>query len=275
MRLLICATCGVQQPEPDDPAMPCPICTDERQFIPAGGQVWTNGDELSRGHTVEMQQKAENLWSLRIKPAFAISQRAFLIRTPAGNVLWDCISLLDDATKSAIDQLGGISAIAISHPHYYSAMADWGRTFDVPVHVHEADADWVLQKDSCIDLWLGETLSLDGGATIIRCGGHFDGASVLHAGDLLGGRGALFSGDTIQVLPDRKHVSFMRSYPNYIPLNAAQVERICAAVEPYSFDTIHGAFDGRTIETGAKEAITRSAQRYLSAIMPATAIGEA
>lgn len=55
------------------------------------------------------------------EPSFAIGQRALLVRTPQGNVLWDSITLIDDATVDAVRKLGGIRAIAISHPHYYSS----------------------------------------------------------------------------------------------------------------------------------------------------------
>jgi hypothetical protein len=101
---------------------------------------------------------------------------------------------------------------------------------------------------------------------MIRCGGHFAGASVLSCPWLAGGRGALFTGDTIQVVPDRRHVSFMYSYPNLIPLGAAEIGRITAAVRPLPYDAIYGAFEGRTIERDGKAAVERSAERYLRAI---------
>jgi hypothetical protein len=89
---------------------------------------------------------------------------------------------------------------------------------------------------------------------------------VLHWPFGAGGRGALLSGDVIQVTPDRRSVSFMHSYPNYIPLNAAAVRRIVAAVEPFAFDRIYGAFRHMTIAQGGMAAVHRSAARYLRAI---------
>ena len=262
MTLRICTTCGVQQPVRDI----CPICEDERQFVPEGGQKWTDAESLRRAYKIAWREEAPGILSLEMQPEFGIGQRAFLIIGPRGNILWDCVALLDDATRRLIKALGGLSAIAISHPHYYSTIADWGRAFDVPVYVHADDREWIQQPDDALHFWQGETLALDAGATIIRCGGHFDGASVLHVPHAMEGRGALFSGDTIQVVYDRRHVSFMRSYPNLIPLSATTVRRIVNSVEPYQFDAVFGAFAGRTILADGKQAIRRSADRYVAAI---------
>jgi hypothetical protein len=266
MPRFICVTCGTQYPESARPPAACPICEDERQYVPAGGQSWTTMAALAEGHEVSWTEEAKGLFSLKIRPAFAIAQRAFLILHPDGNILWDCVSLIDEATVKRIEGLGGLSSIAISHPHYYSALAEWSAAFGgVPVHIHEDDAEWVQRDEGAVRFWSGERLSL-GAATMIRCGGHFAGASVLSCPWLAGGRGALFTGDTIQVVPDRRHVSFMYSYPNLIPLGAAEIGRITAAVRPLPYDAIYGAFEGRTIERGGKAAVQRSAERYLRAI---------
>ena len=102
--------------------------------------------------------------------------------------------------------------------------------------------------------------------TLIRCGGHFEGGTVLHWAGGDGGKGALLTGDIIQVVPDRKHVSFMYSYPNYIPLGASAIERIVKAVDPFEFDRVYGAFWDMVIEKGGKAAVKSSAERYLRAI---------
>jgi glyoxylase-like metal-dependent hydrolase (beta-lactamase superfamily II) len=117
-----------------------------------------------------------------------------------------------------------------------------------------------------VNFWSGEALDLFGGIRLIRCGGHFDGAAVLLWPTGASGDGALLTGDTIQVVPDRRWVSFMYSYPNFVPLNASALGRIVAAVEPLTFDRIHGAFPDLTIQENAKVAVIRSAQRYLKAI---------
>jgi len=146
-------------------------------------------------------------------------------------------------------------------------MVDWSRAFgDVPIYLHAADQQWVMRPDKAIVLWEGETRTLAEGLTLIRCGGHFEGGTVLHWAGGAEGRGALLSGDIIQVVPDRKHVSFMYSYPNYIPLPASTVERIVKAIEPFSFDRVYGAFWDMVIEGDGKEAVRRSAERYLRVI---------
>jgi glyoxylase-like metal-dependent hydrolase (beta-lactamase superfamily II) len=177
-------------------------------------------------------------------------------------VLWDCITLIDDATVSALRELGGIRAIAISHPHYYSCVVEWSHAFDAAVYLHEADRQWVMRSDPKIEFWSGETRPLWDGMTLIRCGGHFEGGTVLH----VAGADALLAGDILQVAQDRDWVSFMYSYPNYIPLSAAKVDRIVAAVEPYKFDRVYGAWWDRNVRSGAKDAVRRSAERYKRAL---------
>jgi hypothetical protein len=262
----ICKTCGTQFPLSQQPPSSCPICLDERQYLGFNGQEWTTLAELQQMHTNEIRPLEPGLTGLGTRPAFAIAQRALLVQSPSGNLLWDCISLLDDATFEAVNQLGGLSAIAISHPHYYSSMIEWSRAFDAPVYLHAADRQWVMRPDPAIIFWQGETHPLWDGLTLIRCGGHFPGGTVLHWPAGAGGKGALLSGDILTVVPDRRHVSFMYSYPNLIPLPASAVQRIVAAVEPYPFDRIYGAWWERVIQQDGKAAVQRSAERYLRAI---------
>jgi glyoxylase-like metal-dependent hydrolase (beta-lactamase superfamily II) len=126
-----------------------------------------------------------------------------------------------------VQALGGVAAVAISHPHYYAAMVDWSRAFGgAPIYLHAADRQWVMRPGAAVEFWEGESRPLPGGLTLVRCGGHFEGGTVLHWPAGAGGGGALFTGDIIQVVADRKHVGFMYSYPNYVPLPAAAVERI-------------------------------------------------
>lgn len=201
-----------------------------------------------------------------VAPEFGIGQRALMVRSAAGNVLWDCVSLLDEGLVELIRGIGGLAAVAISHPHYYGSMVEWGRAFDAPVFLHAADREWVMRPDAIVRFWKGETLPLPGGLTLIRCGGHFAGGSVLHWPAGAHGRGALLTGDIVQVVPDAGWVGFMRSYPNLIPLPPRVVERIAAAVEPYPFDRIYGAWWDRVIPAGAKDAVRRSAERYVRAV---------
>jgi glyoxylase-like metal-dependent hydrolase (beta-lactamase superfamily II) len=187
--------------------------------------------------------------------------------TPAGGVLWDCISLVDDATVAGLQTLGGVSAMAISHPHFYSSMVEWSRALGgVPVYLHAQDRAWAIRHDPAIRYWEGEALAIAPGVTLIHCGGHFPGSAVLHWAAGAGGLGALLVGDTIMVGQDRRTVSFMYSYPNLIPLNARTVRRIATALEPYEFEQIFGGWFGKNILEGGKQAIRYSARRYLHAI---------
>jgi glyoxylase-like metal-dependent hydrolase (beta-lactamase superfamily II) len=263
----ICVACGVQYADFALPPERCTICEDERQYVPREGQRWTTLHEMRTTHRNQLDVEAPELISIATEPKFAIGQRALHVRTPEGNVLWDCISMIDDRTVGAVQALGGVTAIAISHPHYYSTMVQWSRELgDVPIYLHASDGDWVMRPHSSIVFWQGETHQLAPGLTLIRCGGHFPGGTVLHWSGGAGGKGALLSGDIIQVAQDRKTVSFMYSYPNYIPLGARDVRRIVDAVEPFEFDQIYGAWFGLNIAQGAKAALRSSAARYLSAI---------
>lgn len=266
MHTFICITCGTQFAPTDSPPDQCPICEDQRQYVPPEGQKWTTLDALRETHHTVIKPGEAGLTGIGVHPDFAIGQRALLIQTPEGNLLWDCVSLLDEPTVAAVRALGGIQAIAISHPHYYSSMVEWSQAFDAPIYLHEAERRWVMRPDPAITFWSGESYSLFSGLTLIRCGGHFEGGQVVHWPTGAEGKGALLTGDIIQVVPDTRHVGFMYSYPNLIPLPAATVERIAAAVEPYPFDRIYGAWWPRVIPSGAHEAVARSADRYVRAL---------
>lgn len=262
----MCATCGTQfgatTREPDG----CPICEDERQYVPADGQRWTTLEELQRTRTNRIEEVEPGLTGIGAEPSFAIGQRALLVQSPDGNVLWDCVSLIDDATVAAVRAHGGVGAIAISHPHYYSSMVEWSRAFDAPIYVHAADRAWVMRTDEAIHFWEGETHPLGQGLTLIRAGGHFAGGTILHWADGAAGQGAILSGDIITVVMDTDWVSFMYSYPNLIPLPVDEVRRVAGSVAPYEFDRVYGAWWDRVVPSGGKEAVSRSAQRYTDVI---------
>jgi hypothetical protein len=165
-----------------------------------------------------------------------------------------------------INGLGGIAAIAISHPHFYTTMVEWAHAFDAPIHLHAADKQWIMRNDPAIALWEGDSKTLWPGATLIRCGGHFEGGTVLHWAEGAGGRGVVCAGDVLTVATDRKWLSFMRSYPNFIPLSARTVEQIGAALKPFAFETIYGHYFDRVITTDGKTVLVRSIARYVAAI---------
>ena len=263
MEKFICVQCGTQFAETAEPPPRCPICEDERQFVRHTGQKWTTLEQLRAAHHNRIEDEAAQLLGVGTEPEFAIGQRALLLQSPEGNLLWDCITLLDDETADAIDARGGIRAIAISHPHYYSAMVEWGARFDARIFLHAADREWVMRESGRIQFWEGRTLSLWDGLTLIHCGGHFEGGTILHWPAAADGQGALLTGDIIQVVQDRRYVSFMRSYPNLVPLGHAAIQQILEGVQPFAFDQIYGAWWNANVSSNAKATVKHSAERYL------------
>ena len=256
----VCRTCAVQYP-PGPVPPECIICEDERQWVPAEGQQWTTLRELAgEGHAVEVRELEAGLAGLGATPHLGIGQRACLIQTPAGNLLWDCFGFIDDAAVHAVRARGGLAGIAVSHPHFYGAMVEWSHAFgDAPLLLPSADRDWVLRDDAPITWWDDELEPVPG-VHLVQCGGHFDGSAVLTVDAAADGRGAVLVGDTATVVKDR-HVSFMRSYPNLIPLPAATVHEVTARVTRHPFRRIYGGW-WDTVVDGDAAQIRRSAQRY-------------
>ncbi|HEY2568922.1 MAG TPA: hypothetical protein VGI25_06360 [Candidatus Udaeobacter sp.] len=266
MEHFICVQCGTQFSETGEPPLGCPICDDERQFVRHSGQAWTTLNRLASNHRNRFEEEAPLLLGIGTEPEFAIGQRALLVQAPAGNLLWDCIALLDDKTIAEINAHGGLRAIAISHPHYYTTMVEWAECFGAQILLHAADREWVMRTSPRIQFWEGTTLPLWDDLTLINCGGHFEGGTVLHwpaASRGRGSEGALLTGDIIQVVQDRRYVSFMRSYPNLIPLGPAAIGGIVETIQPFSFDQIYGAWWKANVLSGAKDSVQKSADRYL------------
>jgi hypothetical protein len=255
-----CKTCGAQFSPSAEPPPECPICEDQRQYVPESGQAWTTMDELRSRHRTEVRDEDEYT-GIGMDPGFAIGQRALLVPFGRRLLMWDCIPLVDDAGVEEISRRGGLAAIAISHPHYYTGMVEWAKRFDCPVLLHAADAEWIMRPDPVVELWDGETRDLGEGLTLIRGGGHFAGGTMLHDA-----RGTLLCGDIVQVIPDRGWVGFMYSYPNLIPLPGSAVQEIAASLEPFSFDRIYGAWWGRVIRGDGSGIVARSAERYVRAL---------
>ncbi|HEV2579880.1 MAG TPA: MBL fold metallo-hydrolase [Ktedonobacteraceae bacterium] len=267
MEKWICKTCGTQYPPSEQPPEACPICSDERQYVGYEGQQWTTLAQMQNdGFRNEFKEHEPGLTGIGTIPSFAIGERALLVQSAQGNVLWDCMSLIDHETVAGIERLGGLTAIAISHPHYYSTMVEWADRFDVPIYLHEADREWVMRPNERITFWWGETYRLSDNLTLLRLGGHFPGGTVLHWKQGAGGKGALLSGDIIQVVADRRWVSFMYSYPNLIPLPATEVQRIRDTIAPYQFERLYGAWFERVVTHDAHDAVLRSAERYIRAL---------
>ncbi|MFH6688951.1 MBL fold metallo-hydrolase [Cellulosimicrobium funkei] len=255
----ICRTCAVEHAE--RPAV-CAICADERQWVPATGQAWTTLAELAAaGERLVLEELEPDLFGLTSEPTVGIGQQAKIVRTPAGTLLWDPPGYVDDAAVEQVRALGPVVAIAASHPHMFGVQVEWSRALgDVPVLVAEADAHWVARPDPVIETWTGEREVLPG-VVLSQPGGHFPGSAVVHWAAGADGRGVLLSGDTIFANPDRTSVSFMRSYPNRIPLSAAVVLRVAERVARRPFERLYNNFEG-VIPADARAVVLRSAQRH-------------
>ena len=230
----ICITCGTQFAESEGPPERCPICNDERQYVGWAGQQWTTLEQLCARHRLALKEEGDGLLGIGTEPKFAIGQRALLVPAaargkPGTNVLWDCISLIDRAASRVVENQGGLGAIAISHPHYYGSMVEWSRAFGgAPIYLHADDRRWVMRPDPAVVFWEGDALEILPGVTLVKTGGHFEGAQVLHWAAGADGRGVLLTGDSITVVQDRRWVSFMYSYPNLIPITDAEVRHTIA-----------------------------------------------
>jgi len=262
-RAAICSTCGTQF-EPGARPERCPICEDERQYVPPAGQNWTSITELAdEGHENKLVDLDDNIYSVHTEPRFAIGQRAIVIRTGHGNLLWDSISFLDEATVEAIQSRGGIDIIAVSHPHFYASMVTWSRTFgDVPIYLPESSRSWICRSSGKMRFWEGSTLELLPEISLHRTGGHFECSQVALWSAGSQGRGALFTADEPMVNPGCDSVSLMHSFPNYIPLNAELRRQVHTVLEGLAFDRLYSGWAGREILQGAKRIIEDSDARY-------------
>lgn len=260
MGFWICQTCAVEHAEKVEV---CAICADERQWVPATGQQWTTLEELAAsGYRTNLAELEPDLFGLTSEPKAGIGQQSKLLRTPAGNLLWDPIGYLDDDVIERVRELGDVVAITASHPHMFGVQVEWSRALGgVAVLVAEQDMEWVARPDPMIRPWSG-TEELLPGVTLTQPGGHFPGSAVVHWAAGANGKGALLSSDTIFANPDRKSVSFMRSFPNRLPLSAAVVERVTQHVERFAFDRLYGNFEDR-VDTDARAVVRWSADRHI------------
>lgn len=263
----ICETCGVQYAPALSEPENCFICNEERQYVNPGGQSWTTLDKMiEEGNWINtIHAEEEGLYSLHTTPDFAIAQTAYLVKAEGFNLLWDCVSYLDPATIVDIKALGGINAIALSHPHYYSTQVEWAEAFDAKIYIHEDDRRWVPRESERIVFWSGRALELQKDLVIHRIGGHFKGAAIAEWRKGANGKGVVLAGDIIRVVADRKWVTFMYSYPNFIPLPSKKVQAIAKHMASMHFNRIYDAFH-RIIPDSADQAVQASAKRYIAAL---------
>lgn len=262
----ICETCGTQYANSDHAPDHCAVCEDERQYVGWKGQRWTTHEALTETYKQRLEDD-DGLFGIGVTPDLAIDQRALLLPTDAGNIMWESLSLVTDEAVEAINQRGGLDRIIISHPHFYASMGEWSDAFGgVPIMLHEADRQWVQNPHPSIEFWSGDELALSKSVTLIRAGGHFPGSTVLHWADGPRPGGALFPGDALQVAWDRRHVSFMYSYPNMVPMRTSDVIAMRERLAKFQFEDVFGYTWGLNIIGGGREAVDASYERYLKAV---------
>ncbi|MCB1517928.1 MAG: MBL fold metallo-hydrolase [Hyphomicrobiaceae bacterium] len=258
-----CKTCAAEYPASATPPSVCPICEDERQWVPAEGQQWLSADDLANHHHNDIRELEPGLFGIGVAPAFAIGQISFFIPGKNGGVLWDGIPLLDEETVDWLKAQGGVRAMVMSHPHLYGALATNSEKLgDCPVYLPAADRQWLQHPSPNVRYFEADHLDLGEGISVHVTGGHFDGSSFLHWPGGANGKGVLLTGDTIFVAQDRKHVSFLYSTPNRVPLGLNAVRRIVAKTEPLQYDRIYSSWWGSLIGADAKSAVARSEARW-------------
>jgi hypothetical protein len=264
MTVWICRACAVEYSDTEHPPANCAICSDERQYVPLeAGQRWTSLAELSAaGTTLSIAEVEPDLYGINAVPGIGIGQRAHLIRTDAGSILWDPTGFVDAAGVAAVLELGPVAAIVASHPHMFGVQVEWSRALGgVPVLVAGADREWVQRPDDAIQFLDGDEHLVLPGVTLRTVGGHFPGSLLLYWSAGAEGRGVLLASDSVFPLQDGKWVAFARSFPNHIPLSAAVVDRVATAALARPFDRMYGNF-GWVIPSGAMDVVRRSADRH-------------
>ncbi len=262
MPIWVCDTCGVEHADTLEPPSECAICSDERQWVPRGGQRWTTLEQLQAdGIEPRFQQLEPGLVGITTSPDVGIGHQMKLVITNGGNLLFDPLGYVDQQTAANVLAHGPVIAIAASHPHMYGAQVSWSVALGgPPVFVHEADARWVRRDDECLWAFSGSA-ELTPGLSLHTLGGHFPGSTVALWDAGADGRGVLLAGDGIFPNPNGSSVSFMRSYPNRVPLSPAVVERLAATALQWKFDRLYNNFKG-VIEADAHAVIRRSAAHY-------------
>ncbi|KDQ06584.1 hypothetical protein BOTBODRAFT_39495 [Botryobasidium botryosum FD-172 SS1] len=290
--LLICITCGNQFPvtsTADIAPAPhkCRVCEDPRQFVPATGQEWTTYQKLLDADTKNKFMpidEDDRIVRILTDPGVGISQTPIILRTPRGIAIWDCCAFLDPSTVSDILAMTSaeqpLLGIFISHPHFYGSSLTWARALGCSIYVHERDREWWLREDGLEDgrvvWWNGTKLDIVEGLSVIRCGGHFDGSSVMHwdrssskdnaAGDASAPHptsGVVLCSDTFGIAPDRRTVTFLWSYPNMLPLPPQEVTKVWSALRPLQFEDAYSSWPGVQLNGEARKKVLDGARRFI------------
>ncbi|ANY21926.1 MBL fold metallo-hydrolase [Gordonia terrae] len=261
MRPWMCVFCANEFPPGETPPAMCPICDDDRQWLPESGPGFMPLDE-SADNALTTDEVESGLTALTVRPSVGIGQRGFVIATSDGNILWEPPGFIGPALVEWLERHGGLAAVAASHPHLVGASVSLSHRFGrVPVYYNDFDRRWVTRPDPVIEFWT-DTADLPGGVRLVRCGGHFPGSAVLHLPDAANGRGAILTGDTVKGVMQPGMVTFMRSYPNMIPLSPRLVRQIVDRIGELRFDRLYDAF-GVVIDHDARGVVETSARRYI------------
>jgi glyoxylase-like metal-dependent hydrolase (beta-lactamase superfamily II) len=231
--------------------------------VPPTGQVWKTMRELAEeGLRTEVRDVEPDLFGIGVQPGIGVGQRALVVCTPDGNLLWDPPAYLDQAAIDTVRERGGLAAVSSSHPHMYGAVVEWSHAFDAEILLVDVDAGWLMRPDPAVRTFSGALEALPG-VTLVQCGGHFPGSAVVHWALGAEGRGALLVGDTIFVTDGADRVSFIWSAPNRLPLPEREVRRVVDAVAPYQFDRMYSGWWEPVVGTAAHRILERSADRYI------------
>lgn len=261
MRPWMCVFCANEFPPGETPPAMCPICDDDRQWLPESGPGFMPLDETA-DNELTTDEVESGLTALTVRPSVGIGQRGFVIATSDGNILWEPPGFIGPALVEWLERHGGLAAVAASHPHLVGASVSLSHRFGrVPVYYNDFDRRWVTRPDPVIEFWT-DTADLPGGVRLVRCGGHFPGSAVLHLPDAANGRGAILTGDTVKGVMQPGMVTFMRSYPNMIPLSPRLVRQIVDRIGQLRFDRLYDAF-GVVIDHDARGVVETSARRYI------------
>jgi hypothetical protein len=265
MPMFICTFCGTQYAESELAPARCVVCRADSDGDPPE-PAWTTLDEIRVRHSNLIQRVEPQLFSIRPVPAFASGQRALLLQTGGGNVLWGCVAVIDDATMRTIVGLGGLASIAVSHPRQFSTAVEWSRAFGgVPVYVHATGRGWLMRPDPVVQYWEGDELRLPG-VTLVHFGDSAHGGTVLHWAQAAAGRGALLTGDVVQVLEHRRGVGLLSSARDRLPRSADAVRTLVSAIARFEFDALYDAWADHGLAREARRFVFESACRYLAAI---------
>lgn len=258
----ICLECGVQYPPKAD-TTDCAICENERGGLNSVQQLWTSLTRLKEGPYSNAIRLDGPLMGIGTSPRFGMGPRALIVPTPDGNLLWDCVSLLDETTIETVFALGGLAAIAVAHPRNFGTMIEWSKVFgDIPIYVYDKDAPYVPQNDA-VEIWRGNSYEVFTGITLYNSGAYKVGGTVAHWENGADGEGVLLSSDTIQVARDTRWVGFMHSYKYGIPEHPDMVIASLGMISNLKFDVVYGSKWDRVVTEDGKSAVLRSFERYL------------